>query len=98
MADQVEAFLDFALQETGQMSSGNGPVYTHCDTGSMAAGVLQIYRARKKTIPASASATMPITTQAVNDVLNHGITLTDATVKAIQATVSRLLCYAPLLP
>ena len=59
-------------------------MYTHCNSGFKSAGVLQIYRAGKKTIPALAGAAMPITTQAVNDVLNHGITLTDATIKAVQ--------------
>jgi len=87
---KVAAFLDFALKETGYLSKAaagkfvNGPVYTHCNSGFKSAGVLQIYRAGKKTIPALAGAAMPITTQAVNDVLNHGITLTDATIKAVQ--------------
>eukprot|EP01046_Picozoa_sp_COSAG06_P073283 COSAG06_NODE_21839_length_743_cov_1.375776_1_plen_127_part_10 len=39
--DEIAAFLDFALANTGQVSSGNGPVYVHDARGFTAVAAIQ---------------------------------------------------------
>jgi hypothetical protein len=79
--NEIAAFLDFALESTGQESSGNGPVYVHDARGFNAVGAVQLFRARRGLI-AQGDATS-VTAKAIQEAERHGFTLNAEVIQAI---------------
>jgi hypothetical protein len=79
--DEIAAFMDFALANTGQASSGNGPIFVYDSRGVNAVAAVQLFRARRNLITADAGSTK--TAKAIEEAENHGFTLTATVVQAI---------------
>lgn len=79
--DEIAAFLDFALANTGQDSSGNGPVYVHDARGFTAVAAIQLFRARRGLIAQGTAASK--TAKAIQEAEHHGFTLEESVIQAI---------------
>lgn len=84
--DKIAAFLDFALENTGQSDAANpkvtnGPVYVVSENPVDAIEALQAYRARKNLIPTTDGATVQV--QAQRDIQNHGFDMSLEAFKAV---------------
>ena len=79
--DEIATFLDFALNNTGQKSSGNGPLYVSDSRGLKAAVAVQLFRARRKLITKGTASS--VTAKAIVEVEHHGVSPTVDEIKAI---------------
>lgn len=79
--DEIAAFMDFALANTGQASSGNGPIYVQDARGFDAVGAVQLFRARRGLINQPSGSTK--TAQAIQEASHHGFTLSADVIQAI---------------
>jgi protein tyrosine phosphatase (PTP) superfamily phosphohydrolase (DUF442 family) len=73
--------MDFALANTGQKSSGNGPIYVYDSDGMKAAVAVQLFRARRSLIKKETATS--VTAKAIAELEHHGISPAADEIKAI---------------
>ena len=94
--DEIAAFMDFALANTGQASSGNGPILVHDAAGFDAVGALQLYRARKGFITAADGSS--VTAKAIAEAEHHGYKPSAALIAAIAREAGETYNAATMVP